>query len=258
MPDTLVVAERRDAVAVMTLDRPGALNALSAELVRQLADRLEEAGSDPAVRAVVLTGSDKAFCAGADVAEIPGMTGASPTDRLVFDRLFDTLASLPKPTIAAVRGLALGGGCELVLACDTAVAGRSSRFGVPEVKLGVIPGAGGTQRLVHAIGKAKAMRLLLTGAQVDGDWAFAAGLVADLVADDAVLDRALEIAEQIAGNAPRAVSLAADSARQAHNTGLQQALGLERRNFLLALGTSDAREGVAAFAERRRPIFTGK
>lgn len=257
MPDNVIV-DRRDSVAVLTLNRPDALNALSAELVDELADELAESGADPTVRTVVLTGSEKAFCAGADITEIPRMKGSSPADRLVFDRLFDAIASMPKPTIAAVRGLALGGGCELVLACDTAVAGRSSRFGLPEVKLGVIPGAGGTQRLVHAVGKAKAMRLLLTGAQVDADWAFRAGLVADLVDDETVLDRSLEIAEQIADNAPRAVGLAADSARQAHDTGLHHALGLERRNFLLALGTSDAQEGVAAFAERRRPNFTGK
>lgn len=257
MPDHVIV-DRRDSIAVLTLNRPDALNALSAELVGQLADQLAESGADPNVRAVVLTGSEHAFCAGADITEIPRMKGFAPADRLVFDRMFDEIASMPKPTIAAVRGLALGGGCELVLACDTAVAGRSSRFGLPEVKLGVIPGAGGTQRLVHAIGKAKAMRLLLTGSQVDADWAFRAGLVADLVDDESVLDRSLEIAEQIADNAPKAVSLAADSARQAHDTGLNQALGLERRNFLLALGTSDAQEGVAAFAERRRPNFTGK
>ncbi|MEO7446776.1 MAG: enoyl-CoA hydratase-related protein [Humibacillus sp.] len=258
MSESLVTVERHGAAAVLTLDRPTALNALSRDLVTQLADRLEEAAADESVRVVVLTGSAKAFCAGADIAEIEHMVGASPLDRMPFDRLFETVATLPVPTIAAVRGLAFGGGCELVLACDTAVAGRSARFAVPEVKLGVIPGAGGTQRLVHAIGKAKAMRMLLTGSPVDAQWAYEAGLVADLVDDDAVLARALEIAAQITPNAPRAVAYAADAARHAPEASLQQGLAHERRNFLLALSTDDAREGVAAFTDRREPTFTGR
>ncbi len=257
MPEQLVAAETHGTTLVLTLDRPGALNALSRALVDQLADRLEEAAAD-AVRAVVLTGSEKAFCAGADIGEIPTMVGASPLDPLPFDRLFETMARLPVPTIAAVRGIAFGGGCELVLACDTAIAGRSARFAVPEVKLGVIPGAGGTQRLVHAIGKAKAMRMLLTGAPVDAEWAYTAGLVADLVDDGQVLDRALELATQIAGNAPRAVAYAADSARRVNDLPLHQGLAHERRNFLLALGTADASEGIDAFADRRTPAFTGR
>lgn len=254
----LVRLDQRGAVALLTLNRPEAHNALSAELVARLADRLADAGADPAVRAVVITGSDTAFCAGADITEVPKIVGSMPTGILPFDRLFATLSCLAKPTIAAVRGLALGGGCELVLACDIAVAGRSARFGVPEVKLGVIPGGGGTQRLVHAIGKAKAMRMLLTGASVDASWAHTAGLVTDVVDDDEVLDLALDIAEQIAHNAPLAVALAADSARTAHEAPLHQALNHERRNFLLALGTSDAQEGIAAFTQRRTPHFLGK
>lgn len=257
MSEPIVTVERHGAAALLTLDRPVALNALSRELVTQLADRLEEAASDASVRVVVLTGSAKAFCAGADISEIEHMVGASPLDRMPFDRLFDTVATLPVPTIAGVRGLAFGGGCELVLACDTAVAGLSARFAVPEVKLGVIPGAGGTQRLVHAIGKAKAMRMLLTGAPVDEQWAYEAGLVADLVDDD-VLPRALKIAAQITPNAPRAVAYAADADRHAPETTLAQGLAHERRNFLLALATDDAREGVAAFTDRREPTFTGR
>ena len=258
MPEQLVSTERRSATVVLTLDRPAALNALSRDRVAQLADRLGEAAADQGVRAIVLTGSATAFCAGADISEIPQMVGTSPLDPLPFDRLFDTLAGLPVPTIAAVRGLAFGGGCELVLACDTAIAGRSSRFALPEVKLGVIPGAGGTQRLVHAIGKAKAMRMLLTGTPVDADWACAAGLVAEVVNDGEVLERALERADQVAGNAPRAVAYAADAARRVSDVPLQQGLAHERRNFLLALGTSDATEGVAAFTDRRTPAFTGR
>lgn len=258
MTEQVLIVERSGSTAILTLDRPAALNALSRELVGQLADRLSEAAGDESIRSVVVTGSSKAFCAGADIDEIPHMVGASPLDRLPFDRLFDAVASLPIPTIAAVRGLAFGGGCELALACDLAVAGRSATFAVPEVKLGVIPGGGGTQRLVHAIGKAKAMRMLLTGAPVDAQWAYEAGLVAEVVDDDDVLAVALEIGTEIAANAPRAVAYAADAARQAQNQPLSAGLAHERRNFLLALGTSDAQEGVAAFTERRKPAFTGR
>ena len=258
MAEPLVSARSVGATVLLTLDRPTALNALNRALSNQLADRLEEAAADASVRAVILTGSEKAFCAGADISEIPDMVGASPLDALPFDRLFQTLANLPVPTIAAVRGLAFGGGCELVLACDTAIAGRSARFAVPEVKLGVIPGAGGTQRLVHAIGKAKAMRMLLTGAPVDAEWAYAAGLVAEIAADDEVIDRALALAATIEGNAPRAVAYAADSARRVNDLPLHQGLAHERRNFLLALGTADDGEGISAFANRRSPNFTGR
>lgn len=258
MPEDLVLAESHGTTVVLTLNRPSALNALSRALVARLADRLEAASRDDSVRAIVLTGSDKAFCAGADIAEIPGMVGASPLDELPFDRVFSVMDSLAVPVIAAVRGVAFGGGCELLLACDTAVAGHSARFAVPEVKLGVIPGGGGTQRLVHAIGKAKAMRMLLTGKPIDAEFAFTAGLVADLVPDDHVLDRALELAAEVAGNAPRAVAYAADAARKVTELSLQQGLAYERRNFLLALGTADAAEGVAAFTDRRPPTFTGR
>lgn len=258
MPERLVLAETTGAARVLTLNRPAALNALSRALVDELVGHLEQAAGEPAVRVVVLTGSQKAFCAGADIGEIPTMAGASPLDTLAFDRLFETVERLPVPTIAAVRGVAFGGGCELVLACDTAVAGRSARFALPEVRLGVIPGAGGTQRLVHAIGKAKAMRMLLTGTPVDASWAHAAGLVADVADDDDVLGRALDLAGQIAGNAPRAVAYAADSARRVNDLPLHQGLAHERRNFLLALGTADAGEGVDAFINRRTPTFTGR
>lgn len=258
MNDDLVKVENRGPIAILTLDRPQSLNALSRALVDQLARHLDDAAADDSIRVVILAGSARAFCAGADITEVSSIRGAMPTDVLPFDGLFHSLEALAKPTIAAVQGLALGGGCELILACDITIAGQSARFGLPEVKLGVIPGGGGTQRLVRAIGKAKAMQMLLTGEPVDAVWALQAGLVADVIADDVVLDRALEIAGQIAGNAPRAVALAADAARNASELSLRQGLTHERRNFLLALGTSDAAEGIAAFAERRNPNFTGK
>lgn len=255
--EVLVRVEDRGAVRVLTLDRPKALNALSGELVAQLTAALTQAEAEASVRAVVLTGSDKAFCAGADITQIPQMQQAAPLDKLAFDDLFSTVAGLNTPTIAAVRGMAFGGGCELALAADLAIAGESATFGVPEVKLGVLPGAGGTQRLVHALGKAKAMRMLLTGEPVTAAWAESAGLVAEVVADAEVVDTAVAIGESIAFNAPLAVRLAADSARHADEVGLSQGLDLERRNFLLLLGTEDATEGISAFAQRRTADFKG-
>lgn len=256
--DVVVRTERTGHVALVTLDRPRALNALDAALSTQVTRALQDADSDPEVRAIVLTGSDRAFCAGADITQIEAVSPADVVARDGFGREpFGTLATLGTPVVAAVRGLALGGGCELVLACDIAVCGESARFGLPEVTLGVIPGAGGTQRLVHAVGKARAMRMLLTGEPISGRDAYEWGLVSDLVPDDEVVARAVDIAERIAANSPRAVRLAHDAARAAHDLPLHQGLALERRNFFLALGSDDQREGVAAFLEKRRPHFTG-
>ena len=256
--ETLVSAERHGPVALLTLEHVGSYNALGRDLVAELTGRLTDAAADPDVRVVVVTGAGPAFCAGADIAEVPAMIGAAPTDELPFDRLFDVLTDYPTPTVAAVRGIAYGGGCELALACDIAIAGHSARFAVPEVKLGVIPGAGGTQRLVHAVGKAKAMRMLLSGDAVDAAWACDAGRVADVVDDDEVVPAAIGLARRIAGNAPRAVALAADAARRAHDQPLREGLATERHNFLRALGTDDAREGLSAFTAGRTPAFTGR
>ena len=258
LTETLVSAERHGPVALLTLQRAASHNALSRGLVAELAGRLADAAADPEVRAVVIAGAGPAFCAGADITEVPAMIGASPTDELPFDRLFDVLTDYPKPTVAAVRGIAYGGGCELTLACDIAIAGRSARFAVPEVTLGVIPGAGGTQRLVHAVGKSKAMRMLLSGDPVDAAWACDAGLVADVVDDDDVVPAAIGLARRIAGNAPRAVALAADAARRANDQPLREGLATERHHFLRALGTDDAREGLSAFTAGRTPAFTGR
>ncbi|HWJ67856.1 MAG TPA: enoyl-CoA hydratase-related protein [Nocardioides sp.] len=256
--ETLVRREKTGHVAVITLDRPAALNALSTALMDQLTAALQEADADADVRAIVLTGSDRAFCAGADVSQIEAIAPGEVLDRDGFAREpFGTLATTRTPVIAAVRGLALGGGCELVLACDLAVAGESARFGVPEVSLGVLPGAGGTQRLVHAIGKAKAMKMLLTGDPITAYDAFGAGLVSDVVPDHETVPTAVAIANRIARNSPRAVALAQDAARAAHDLPLHQGLAHERRNFFLTLGSEDQREGVAAFLEKRRPQFTG-
>lgn len=255
--ESLVRTEDRGAVRILAMNRPQALNAFSARLLADLSAALRDAGADDAVRVIVINGDERAFCAGADIGEITAMQGLAPLTPLVFDELFHALERLGKPTIAAVRGVAFGGGCELTLACDLAIAGESARFAVPEVKLGVLPGGGGTQRLVHALGKAKAMRMLLTGEPVSAGWAESAGLIAEVVPDDEVLTAAVAIGETIAANAPLAVRLAADSARRADQLPLIEGLAVERRNFLLLLQTGDAEEGVSAFLDHRTPHFKG-
>jgi len=257
--ETLVRSERQGHIAVLTMDRPKALNALSYSLMQQLADALEAADSDSEIRAIVLTGSERAFCAGADVSELDSVWAGHAIDRDGFARrIFDTLTTLRTPLIAAVRGLALGGGCEIALACDIVVAADTAKFGVPEVTLGLIPGGGGTQRLVHAIGKSKAMRMLLTGESITAQQASEFGIAADVVPDEDCLSAAVHLAERIARNAPLAVQLAKDAARAADDMPLPQGLAFERRNFLLVVGSDDQREGVQAFLEKRRPVFTGR
>lgn len=250
MSDLLVHRDTTGHVAVLTLHRPEALNALNQALMAQLTAALSEADADPQVRAIVLTGSDRAFCVGADISQIEGIHAGEVLARDGFAREpFDTLGSMRTPIIAAVRGLAL--------ACDFVVAGESARFGVPEVGLGVIPGAGGTQRLVHAIGKPKAMKMLLTGDKVSAQEACVSGLVAEVTPDQECLATAVAIAERIARNSPTAVRMAKDAARSADELPLHQGLAHERRNFFLTIGSDDRHEGVAAFLDKRRPEFTG-
>lgn len=254
----LVLRTTTGQVALLTLNRPEALNALNPELMDELTAELRRADAEMQVRAIVLTGSDRAFCAGADISQINAVDRRELLAPDGFARQpFEALGGLRTPTLAAVRGLALGGGCEIALACDFVVAGESARFGVPEVRLGVLPGAGGTQRLVHAAGQATAMRMLLTGDPIDAAEAKACGIVSDVVADDVCVPTALALAERIAQNSPLAVQLAKDSARAAHDLPLHQGLAYERRNFFHTLGTADQTEGVAAFLEKRRPQFTG-
>lgn len=259
MTEAVVLKEFRHSIATFTLNRPKALNALSADLMAELVEALQEADSNDAIRAVIIAGSERAFCAGADINGLSGVGVGDVVNPNGFGRgMFDILTAYRKPLIAAVRGLALGGGCELALACDIVVAGENARFGVPEVALGLLPGGGGTQRLVHAMGKQKAMRMLLTGEPITAEQAYAAGLVSDLVADEECLDQAIAIATRISRNGPLAVQLAKDSARAALEMGLTHGLAMERRNFILLFGTEDKQEGVSAFLEKRRPSFSGK
>jgi len=247
-----------DGVALVALDRPKVLNALDFTLVAELADALEALDRGPACRAVVITGAgDRAFAAGADIRELAARTPAA----LIADdefRHWDRIDRIRIPLIAAVRGFALGGGCELAMACDLLVAGEGAKFGQPEIKLGVIPGAGGTQRLTRAIGKAKAMEMILTGRTIGAREAEANGLVTRVVPDDEVVGSALELAAAIAAMPPLAVIAAKEAVNRAEELGLDAGLAFERRVFYLQFATEDRREGMAAFIEKRRPAWKGR
>jgi enoyl-CoA hydratase len=245
-------------VALVTIDRPGALNALSFGLLAELADALERLDADRACRVIVLTGAgSRAFAAGADIKELLGQTPESLGSSGAF-RPWDRLRAIGLPIIAAVRGYALGGGCELALACDLIVAGEDAQFGQPEILIGVMPGAGGTQRLTRAIGKARAMDLILTGRSMPAREAEAAGLVSLIVPAEETLDRALELAGRIAAMPPLAVRAAKAMVNRAYETGLTEGLADEREAFFALFATEDQAEGMAAFAEKRAPSWQGR
>ncbi len=257
-PTDILVENPKPGVRLVRLNRPAALNALRGRLLEELAAALTEAGEDDAVRVVVLTGNDRAFAAGADIKEMADRTVA---EVLGMDRraaCWLAYRRFPKPMIAAVNGFALGGGCELAMCADIIVAGEGARFGQPEVNLGLIPGAGGTQRLTRAVGKAMAMKMVLTGETIDARAALAAGLIAEIAPPELALDRALELAELIAAKAPIAVRLAKEAVLKAAEMPLEAALDHERKLFALLFATEDRREGVAAFIEKRKPSFVGR
>lgn len=247
-----------DGVALVTLDRPAALNALSFDLLDDLAGALESLDADPACRAIVLTGSgSRAFAAGADIRELATQSAASLHAGGRF-AAWDRLARVGTPVIAAVRGFALGGGCELAMACDMIVAGDDATFGQPEILLGVMPGAGGTQRLTRAIGQARAMELILTGRSMRAHEAEAAGLVTRVVPAEATLDAALELARQVASMPPVAVRAAKAAIRAAAEGPLSAGLAAERASFFALFDTDDQAEGMAAFTDKRAPVWTGR
>jgi enoyl-CoA hydratase len=247
-----------DGVALVTLDRPRVLNALDFTLLAELTDALEALDRDRACRAIVITGAgDRAFAAGADIRELAGQTAASLLADNQFHR-WERIKRIRTPLIAAVRGLALGGGCELAMTCDMLVAGEGAQFGQPEIKLGVIPGAGGTQRLARAIGKAKAMEMVLTGRTIDAREADARGLVTRVVPDEEVVSSALGLAATVAAMPPLAVLAAKEAVNRAGELGLEAGLEFERRSFYLLFGTEDQREGMAAFTEKRKPAWKSR
>ncbi len=247
-----------EAVALLTLDRPEAHNALSFGLVAELGSLLAVLDDDPACRAIVITGAgEKAFAAGADIRELAACSPRELREANSFEAL-DRIGHMDTPVIAAVRGWALGGGCELAMACDMVVAGDNAQFGQPEIKLGVIPGAGGTQRLTRAIGKARAMELILTGRRIGAAEAEAWGLVSLVVPTAETLDRALELAGRIAAQPPLAVAAAKASVVAAQGVSLAQGLRFERERFEALFETEDQREGMIAFLEKRTPNWTGR
>lgn len=255
-----LLEERRGAVAVLTLNRPAAKNALDGAVLGALAEALGRLDRDDTVRAVVLTGAGGVFCAGADITSFLALRAMELLGEraAVGGTVFETIGTLGTPLIAAIEGLALGGGCELMLGADIVVAARSARIGLPEVGLGVIPGGGGTQRLIRAIGRTRAMTMLLTGRPIDAETAERYGLVAALAEDGQALATAVAIGAQIAANSPLAVALAKDAALAAFETGLAQGFQIEKRNFHHALASADSRAGEEAFRTRTTPTFTGK
>jgi enoyl-CoA hydratase len=247
--------ERRTALA--RINRPKQLNALNAQVMDELCETLEALDRDDEVRAIVVTGNERAFAAGADIGE---MADATPVEMLKGNRIgqWDRIRRITKPVIAAVNGWALGGGCELAMALDLIVAGESAKFGQPEIKIGVIPGAGGTQRLTRAIGKSKAMHMILTGEPITAREAERAGLVAKVVPDELVVEDALALAAAIAEKSPVALRLAKEAVNGAYEMSLTDALAHERRLFYLLFASEDQKEGMAAFLEKRDPDFKGR
>ena len=252
-----VLVEREGPIAVVRLNRPEQLNALSNQLMGELVGALENLDADDAVRCIVVAGSERAFAAGADISEL---RDARTLDLYFGARLkkWDAIRGVRTPLVAAVSGFCLGGGCELAMACDLIIASETAQFGQPETGIGVMPGAGGTQRLTRAVGKAVAMDVILSGRFLSADEALRAGLVARVVAKEAWLEEAKRVAREIASKAPVAQQLAKEAVNRAFETTLADGLDVERKLFHLAHSTEDAAEGLRAFGEKRRPDFKGR
>ncbi|OCR21542.1 enoyl-CoA hydratase [Pseudomonas syringae] len=252
-----ILLESRGRVGLITLNRPNALNALNAQLISELNHALDALDSDRNIGCIVLTGSAKAFAAGADIKEMADLV----YPQIYLDDLFaqsDRVANRRTPMIAAVAGFALGGGCELALMCDFILAADNARFGQPEIKLGVLPGMGGTQRLTRAVGKAKAMEMCLTGRLIDAEEAERAGLVARIVPAEQLLDEALKVASSIAEKSLPMAMMVKESVNRAFEVSLAEGIRFERRVFHAAFATEDQKEGMAAFIEKREPRFNGR
>jgi enoyl-CoA hydratase len=252
-----VLVERDARVGVVLMNRPKQLNALSGELMGAVVGALEELDNDPEIRAIVLGGSERAFAAGADITELASGTPISLYESRRIDQ-WDTIRGLRTPVVAAVSGFCLGGGCELAMLCDLIVASETAKFGQPEINLGVLPGAGGTQRLTRAVGKAIAMDMILTGRMLGAREALGLGLVARVVAKEAWLDEAKRAAREIAAKGPIAVRLAKEAVDNAFEAPLSVGVEFERRAFYLARASEDATEGLNAFVEKRTPDFKGR
>jgi enoyl-CoA hydratase len=246
------------SVATLKINRPEALNALNSTVVRELVSALDALEVDESVRCVVLTGSDKAFCAGADVKEMAKLSPAEIASSDHLRAVWERAASFSKPLIAALSGYALGGGLELAMCCDIIVASEGTKLGQPEINIGIIPGGGGTQRLPRAVGKHKAMEMILTGGTISADEAKALGLVNRVVPPGKYLEEATKLAAEIASKAPLAVRSAKAAVLASQETGLSSGLERERSLFYALFGTEDKKEGMGAFLEKRKPNFVGK
>jgi enoyl-CoA hydratase len=244
-------------VATVQLHRPKVLNALNIELMTELVDCLEALDQDAGVRAIVLTGSERAFAAGADIKEMADATAVEMLTRDQFAR-WDRIRKIKKPIIAAVSGFVLGGGCELMMHCDIIIASETARIGQPEILIGVMPGAGGTQRLTRAVGKGLAMEMILTGRQITAEEAMKAGLVNKVVPVEFYLEEAQKLAREISDKPPIAVRLAKEAILKSFDTTIEMGLEYERKNFYLLFASEDMREGMSAFIEKRKPEWKGK
>ena len=253
----IVNAQAEKHVALIQLNRPKELNALNTQLMSELRDALKELDNNDEVRAIIITGNEKAFAAGADIKQMADKTAI---DMINIDQFstWDQIKRTKKPIIAAVSGFALGGGCELMMLCDMFVASESARIGQPEIKMGVLPGAGGTQRLTRAVGKALAMEIVLTGKFITADEALRAGLINKVVPNEMYLKEAFSLAKQVVDKSPVAIKLAKESVLAAFNTSLDEGLIFERKNFYLCFASEDQKEGMKAFIEKRTAEFTGK
>jgi enoyl-CoA hydratase len=252
-----VTEQQSPFVALVELYRPKELNALNRQLMEELRDSLLQLDKNDLVRVIVLTGNEQAFAAGADIKQ---MADKSAVEMLVIDQFstWDQIRKTKKPIIAAVSGFALGGGCELAMMCDMIIASESAKFGQPEIKLGTIPGAGGTQRLTRAVGKSKAMELVLSGRFLSAEDAHFYGLVSKVVPVEMYLLEALTLAGEIATMSPIAVQLAKEAVNRSFETQLDEGLAFERKNFYLTFASADQKEGMKAFIEKRKPLYTGK
>lgn len=252
-----VTEQYQPLIALIQLNRPKELNALNKQLMEEVRDTLQLLDKNEKVRVIIITGDERAFAAGADIKQ---MADKSAIDMLLIDQFstWDQIRKTKKPIIAAVSGFALGGGCEFAMTCDMIIASETAKFGQPEIKLGTIPGAGGTQRLTKAIGKAKAMELILTGRFLSAEEAYFYGLVNKVVPVEMYLQEAVALANEIAQMAPVAVQLAKEAINRSFETQLDEGLAFERKNFYLTFASMDQKEGMQAFVEKRKPAFTGK
>jgi enoyl-CoA hydratase len=253
-----VVVSREGMVGIITLNRPQALNALSAKMVSELISALDEFEKDGGIRCVVLAGNDRAFSAGADIKEMADMTAVQMVMGEHFFPLWDKVGRFPKPIVGAITGYALGGGLELAMSLDVLIAAETAQFGQPEINIGVIPGGGGTQRLTRAVGKSKAMEMILSDRRIGAEEARVLGLVSRVVPKEACVGEAKKVAAEIAMKSPVAIKLAKMAINKAFEMGLSNGLDFERELFYMLFASEDAKEGMQAFIEKRKPEFRGK